>query len=92
MVRTLNVTEVYNERHNLVFKVPEPKIIGKISKEWARVSYVKGAGLMDQHGQMPEAGENLVCLRKWKKASICGMWGGEGRIWDSRELGVTWKC
>ena len=68
-MRALNAIEVYVKwGHNLVFKGPEPKVIVKISKEWAGVSYVKRVGLIVQHGQMPGAGENLVCLRKWKKA------------------------
>lgn len=32
---------------------------------------------------MPEAGDNLICLRKWKKASVPRIkWGEESRIWD----------
>lgn len=41
MVRALSTTEVYNEEHNLVFTRPEPKMIVKISKEWAGVRYGK---------------------------------------------------
>lgn len=37
---------------------------------------------------MPEAGDNLLCIRKLKKASIPGIkWGEESRIWDKREVG-----
>lgn len=88
MVRALSAIEMYNEGHNLVFKGPEPKVIVKRSKEWAGVSYMKGIGLIDQHEQMSEAGENLVCWRKWEKASTPGIkWGGEGRMWVRREVG-----
>lgn len=55
MLRALSIIELYNEEHNLVSKVSESKMIVKISKEWAAVSYIKGVGLVNQHGQMPQA-------------------------------------